>query len=192
MLPGDSLSTVADVAPFSRGNIERTSKLTDYELGGVDLQNPTQGLSGYLWKCWADNGRVLIQREGADTVVLFTPGPINELAFAFDRSMLPVVAYMPPGQTTYLRWYDSQAAVYTTTTFGGIRCPRLTMDDKREGQSTSSDVIFAYITDAGELAYRQQRDRYEIQRVLKSDIDPEITLRNIGMTTNWRLKFDLV
>jgi hypothetical protein len=70
------------------------------------------------------------------------------------------------------------------------RSPRLTLDDKRSSQFGNSDVMFGYMRGQS-LCYRQQRDRYTIERVLRTDLPEDIRLKNIGMMSNWRLKFNL-
>lgn len=54
-LPGDSLSAEKHPAPFKykHGAYGKTLT-TDYEMGGVALSDPTEGLLYQLWKCYAD------------------------------------------------------------------------------------------------------------------------------------------
>jgi hypothetical protein len=55
----------------------------------------------------------------------------------------------------------------------------------------ATDIILAYIRD-NTLYYRQQRDRYGIERTLRTGLFDSVKLRNIGMARNYRLYFELV
>lgn len=163
----------------------------DYEMAGIGIEDTSTGLMSHLWTCYLDNTEVYVQREGAAPVKVFSRSDITELALAFDQNMRPVIAYRVSTGLVYLRWYDSIAQIYTTTAFGALRNPRLTLDDKREKMEGSSDVIFAYINNANSLCYRQQRDRYEIERVVRAGLDPKVQLRSVGMGNTLRLQFEL-
>jgi len=74
----------------------------------------------------------------------------------------------------------------TITNFGSsVSSPKLTMDDKRESQSASNDIIFAYVK-SGSLYYRQQRDRFQTEYFLRSGV---AKLKKIGMNDKLRLQF---
>ena len=192
MLPGNvpSSSNVPGrlLAPDNIGS----SLFVDYERGGADIGNASLGLDVLDWQCKYDpsTGDVMINPVGElDAIYLNIPGA-SEMAFAFDQNMRPVLAYMV-GLTGRLRWYDTVAASFVVTEFVGIRSPRLALDDKRASQLASSDVIFAYINANGDLCYRQQRDRYEVERVLHSGVDPSNRIVAIGMSSNLRMHFEI-
>lgn len=190
MLPNDAISTPPVLAAYLSPDGERTDALEDYEQGGVGLQDTSAGLGAYRWRGWFSGGAVYLQRDGLAAALIDTPADVVEFAFAFDQSMRPVTAYQTSGGTLLLRYYDTLALAYATVSFGAGRNPRLTLDDKRLSQSSSSDVIFAYARDGG-VYYRQQRDRYLTERLVASSSDGDLVLRNIGMTENLRLKFDI-
>lgn len=192
MLPNNAVTATPQVAPFLYPDSRRVSPLEDWEDGGVGIQDPSQGLSGYCWRAFTDPSGIWLQRDGLPAQLwVASPGTVKELAFAFDQNMRPVVAYTLTDATVRLLWFDTLAAAYATTNYGtAIRTPRLCLDDKRSTQSLTSDVIFAYIKGT-DLCYRMQRDRYGVERVLAAGLTTEHKLRNIGMTTNLRLRFSV-
>lgn len=189
-LPGNTASALAIASRFLYPDNLVTGPMEDWEDGGVDIQDATQGLMGYRWRCWVDGINVKAQRDGAAEVTLFSAAGISSISLAFDQAMRPHVAYTIAGQM-YLRWYDSVAVAYVTTNFGMARNPRLALDDKRPEQLNTNDVILAYIRD-NSLFYRQQRDRFAVERLLRPGLPDYTILRNIGMGDNLRMHFELV
>lgn len=192
-MPDNILSTSPITAPFVGARVLPISKLVDYEDGGRAIQDPSAGLLYQRWRArLLDEGReesrvVLDAREVPEFVWLTVPF-MTEISFSFDANMQPVVAYFASGQA-YLNWFNSAVGYYVTTALGSdITTPRVTLDDKRFLGSQGyqrSDVILGYIR-GGNLYYRQQRDRYEIERLLKTNVKPLI---KIGFTRALRLQF---
>lgn len=191
MLPNGAISTVPITAPFAWPDSQRLTFVEDFEAGGVAVQDTSQGLSAYRWRCFIGQTGIHIQRDGLADQVWVTVSGVLEVALAFDQNMRPAVAWRLDNGRIYLNWYDTQIAQYVTTDFGLAKNPRLTLDDKRATQIASSDVIFAYMRD-GSIYYRMQRDRYQTEYQIASGLASSLVLRNIGMATNWRLQFELV
>lgn len=193
MMPDNVLSTVVRPARFFGARSGATSKTIDYEDGGRAIQDTTQGLLYQRWRARLFNAGkpdayvMLDAREVPEFEWLTVPG-MEEISFTFDPSMRPTVAYVADGQA-YLNWYDTVATEYITTPLAGdVVTPRVALDDKRLIGSNGyqvSDVILAYVR-GGNLYYRQQRDRYSIERLLKTGVTPLI---KIGMTRGLRLQF---
>lgn len=190
-LPLDTASSLALAGVFLPPDNLVTSALEDFEQGGVDIQNSSLGLTGYQWRCWVQGTDVFIQRAGAAATLLFSDGNIVEVSFAFDQAMRPHVAYQVLSGDLMLRWYDSYTQSYRTDSFGSGKNPRMSLDDKRTFMIEKSDVVFAYLRNGG-LYYRQQRDRFGIEYTLRTGIASNIRLKNIGMSTNLRMQFELV
>lgn len=192
MLPENEASSIAVPGEYMPGDGFSVNPLADYELGGVGLNDASQGLQVRLWRLdYVDNLNVVVQPDvGGSPTTLFSVSGISELALAFDQNMRPFVAYKL-GTSIFLRWYDTTVPGFVTTNFGVAKYPRLSLDDKRASQIGNSDVIFAYIRDNG-LYYRQQRDRFTIERLLRDGLDPTLKLRAIGMSRNLRMQFELV
>lgn len=193
MMPDGVLSTTPKASAFSGSRNYPISKLVDYEDAGIAIGDSSKGLLYQRWRALLlnpDTPDSYVQLD-APEVQAFTlvrlPG-LSEISIAFDQLMRPTLAYIQNG-VAYLRWYDSAASAYVTDTIGaGIITPRVTMDDKRfiatDGYQTN-DVILAYVKN-GNLYYRQQRDRFLIEYLLKTGVKPLI---KIGFNRVLRLQF---
>ncbi len=191
MLPGNVASSLAISGLYLSPDDRVTSMVIDHERGGIAITDTSRGLDYQDWTCFVDtNGQdVILQPTEGVATILFQMSGITSLSFAFDQNMRPTVVYTV-GSTVSLRWYDTLAASYVTTQYTGIRDPRVSLDDKRPTQIANSDVIFAYIK-ADKLYYRQQRDRYNTEREIRSGVLATQRLRNVGMNRNLRLQFEL-
>ena len=193
MMPDNVLSTAPAPASFFGARALPVTRLVDYEDGGRAIQDPSAGLLFQRWRARlfnegeADSFVVLDARDVPEFVWLTVPN-MTEISFTFDANMQPAVAYVANGQA-FLSWFDSVPGQYVTTPLGaGIITPRVTLDDKRLVGSNGyqqSDVILGYIRN-GNLYYRQQRDRYTVERLLKESVKPLI---KIGFTRGLRLQY---
>lgn len=181
MLPDGQLSTSSVYAAFLVPT--RVDELIDYEWGGIDLYDASQGLQVKIWTCFYEAGVIKVK---ADQVVreLITVADVTALSFAFDLNMRPVVTYVVNNEV-FLWWYDTLVAQHVTTSFGSSYItPQLSLDDHRSIYSANADVIFAYIK-AEQLCIRLQRDRYQIEYELGAGQ----VLIQIGMMANNRFGF---
>lgn len=190
MLPQNRASTLPIPGLSQPGDDARSVLLVDQELGGVAINDASQGLSVQLWTISYAGVNVTLTSQSGSSSVLFSAAAITELALSFDQNMRPTVAYRQGGNV-FLRWWDTTEAAYVVTDFGPGFSPRLCLDDRRPSQIGNSDVIFAYIR-SGALYYRQQRDRYEVERMLRNELPPSTRLKSVGMNRNWRLQFELI
>jgi len=193
MLPDNTYSSLAIPSLLMDPDTRVTSPLVDYELGGTDLNNASQGMRVKVWMAYLDGYAVKVKPAvGGTTTTLFTRGDIIELACAFDQNMRPAIAFLTTNQTLMLYWYDSVPATFVFTSFGPAVSPRLSLDDKRRSQLGSrSDILLAYIRDNA-LHYRQQRDRFTIERTLQTGFAPGTRLRTMGMGKGLRMQFELI
>ena len=192
-MPQNTLSTESKPRQFVGARSLAITRILDYEDAGRAINDASQGLLYQRWRArlfeqgTADSVVVLDAPEVAPFELVRLPG-ITEISISFDQQMRPTLAYVQSG-VSYLRWFDTVPGQYVTTTLGAdIITPRVTMDDKRLTGSNgyqSNDVILAYIR-AGNLYYRQQRDRFTIERLLKVGVKPLI---KIGMSRGLRLQF---
>jgi hypothetical protein len=180
------------------------STVLDYETGGVAIADSSQGLAVQTWR-----GRLLSDTTTLTTrsihtytgmvhIVLDVPDSptispfvvssasgIKAFSFTFDQLMRPVVSFIQDNHAK-LYWYDSSVEAFVVTDFGsGVTSPKVTLDDKRATQVSSSDVIFAYVENSN-LYFRAQRDRFTVPYLLRIGI---AALLKVGMTANYRLKF---
>lgn len=192
MIPMNRLSTEPNPAEFmSPDDLENTDyPLVDYELGGVALSDASNGLQDRVWTVRADpitGGVYLSAPEHVESLFLSLPG-ITEVSLAFDQNMKPALAYVQDG-TAKFRWYNSLTDQYVVETLPtGTITPRVCLDDKRSNQTIqgNNDIILAYVRN-GDLYYRQQRNRYENEYLLKAGVNAKLI--RVGMNMLNRLQF---
>lgn len=187
MLPDNALSTEPVPGTYLHPDGLVTSPLQDYELGGVALNDPSEGLQVKVWTCFVDGTNIMIQPAGGASEALFEAPGTTEVALAFDQNMRPAVAFKQAG-VCKLRWYDTAVGEQVITSFAGVDNIRLALDDKRPTQNAANDIIMAY-TKGGNLYFRAQRDRFGVEYLLEANIGPGRLLR-LGMTTANRLQFE--
>jgi len=187
-LPGNVLSTGAQSALFRFPRNSARSTVLSYEYGGAALNDTSQGLRAKIWTGVVDGAQIALSAPNAAPFILTVANPPIDFDFTFDQNMTAFIAYeLTPGNTSYY-WYDTTIAQYVTSTLpAGSSNPRCAIDDSRDSQSAISDILFSYVR-AGTLFYRQQRDRYTIERSLVAGL-PAGRLMQIGMTIKWRFQF---
>ncbi len=172
-------------------------RLQDWELAGVGLNDPSQGLLVKVWRSFATYDRdadlytVWVEAQAVPPVALFTLSGLEELSLAFDQNMNPFVAYVQAGQAK-IYWYDPLVSgMVHTSLAAGVRTPRCTMDERRAAFIADSDIILAYVR-AGNFCVCYQRDRYEVEHVLRTGVGANCELvsmaRNKGNRIQWRLR----
>lgn len=190
MLPDDVLSTESLPSPFLGARALPVTKTVDYEQGGVALNDASLGIDYQRWRARLLDAnrvtsRVMLGAPNQAEFQLYAAPGITEISIAFDRNMNPALAFVQGG-VAKLWWYDSTASAMIVTEIGaGVITPRVTHDDKRPEANSWSDVILGYVRD-GVLYYRQQRDRYQIERALAAGVNGLI---KIGMGRGLRLQF---
>ncbi len=187
MIPLNQLSTTPLFAEYTEKSNNLNAPLVDYELGGVGLNNPTEGLKVKIWTLYMVGKNVTISAEGVEPTTLFEWTGISELSLAFDQNMRPFVAFVALGQAKYW-WFDTTIAAMRFSDLPLAVTPRCTLDDKRLIAGNTSDIILAYVR-GNNLYMRYQRDRFTIEYTLKLEVNG--TLVTIGMTKNNRIKFRL-
>lgn len=187
MLPGDG--TLIDPplpSAFAWRMRQNVSPLTDYERGGAQLNLAGDSLDIQTWEFGYTDPDIWVQDEaGTRTTLLSTTG-VTELAGAFDQNMNPFVAFTDATGAHYW-WFDSTAGgqVLSDLPAGSVN-PRCCIDDRRDSQLASSDIILAYMR-GGSLYYRQQRDRFAVEYLLASAVAG--TLQSVGLHDKFRLQF---
>lgn len=195
-LPENSLSPydppVANwIAPDNLGR--PADLLTDYEEGGIALDDPSEGLQGYIWRARLVGNDIMLGKSPytVETIVLTDTG-ITELSLSFDQNMRPTIAYVAGGQAK-LYWYDSVPEMQVTTNLAAdVLSPFLGLDDKRSPATvlTTNDTLLFYIRGTS-LYYRQQRDRYATERLLKTYPDNNIRIGRVGITRGLRMQIQI-
>lgn len=186
MIPTGGLSSTPQPASFSERVNSTLQPLIDYEMGGRAINDTSAGLQYQLWRVRVDEDVVYLGPDGGNEQPAFIRPGITEVALAFDQNMQPVIAFTQGGQA-WLWWFDGTVPGMVFTSILGAVNPRVTLDDKRRGQTASSDVILAYLR-AGSLYYRQQRDRYQTEYLLTAN-PPCGGLATLCMSAGGRLQF---
>lgn len=187
MLPDSRFSTVSVVANSILGgrSLESTPNI-DHEDGPIALSDPSEGLFYQIWTGQIYGGGVFLFSDLVERQDILSALNITEMSFTFDQNGRPTVAYVQYG-IAKIWWYDSTIESYATTEIGsGVLSPKVILDDKRQTQTNSSDIILGYIKNEN-LYYRQQRDRFGTEYLLATDVVGR--LQKIGMGNNLRLQF---
>lgn len=201
-IPENRLSTQAIPAAFIGSRGVSTDPLIDYEDGGIDFNDPSKGHYYQWWKAYVQDNQIWLGARDVEAQVMYSGTNVTEISLAFDQNMRPCLAFIDDG-VAYLQWYDPVAQAQVLTPLGSdVITPKVTLDDKRVSQNSTSDIIVAYIK-SGSLMYRQQRDRFTIEYDITEPVpEPERSayrakiaespgLIRIGMGSNLRLMFQL-
>lgn len=196
MLPNNALSSVPVKAPYLWPDGVRTSVLKDQERGGMGLQNPAPSLMYQPWYFEVLDRRLLVSSAThLRSVLIEHTSAIVEISGTFDQNMNPCVAFVDQIGAGWLYWYDTavgaQVLDLLETTIGlgeGFISPRVCLDDKRQSQSATSDIILAYMRNSS-LFMRVQRDRFRVEYLLATQINGR--LLDIGMNKGNRVQLKI-
>jgi hypothetical protein len=169
--------------------------LMDYENGGFDLNDTSEGLDYQTWtlRYAPESEDMMISAPNHPLSVLFNRPDITELSLAFDQNMNPFVTFVQAGTAVYW-WFDPVANDQVFTNLpANSRSPRCCIDDKRDERSGTSDIILCYVT-SDVLYERMERERYTVQRTLQNPfVHPDngltAVLVRVGMNDQNRLQW---
>lgn len=191
MLPANVLSTQTISAAFRYPrNIPRTD-IVDYELGGVNFNDSSEGLETNVWRGSLDvsTGEITLETVGVEPTVFYTAVGANRLSFTFDSNMNPFIAFDTETSSHYF-WFDTLVSTYVLSTLpAGSQYATAAMDDHRAMQSGARDIILSYLRD-GVLYFRAQRDRYLIEYTLGGGYE-NYKLIQTGLNEKLRFQFQL-
>lgn len=188
MLPELILSDQPVPAQFSGGRAFPVQKHIDYEYGPIAIQDASKGSMHQIWRARMENQFVYLSAPNvAEFILLDLPG-VTEISFTFDQNAQVCFAYVQDGVAKFW-WFDTTVGGYVTTVFpDGVITPRVTLDDKRITQRAASDVLLFY-TSGNSLFMRMQRDRYEVEYHLATNVTDGIV--KCGMMRNLRVGVQL-
>lgn len=184
-----SISTTPVSGDFIYGRDHNDNLLIDHEMGGIGLNDPSQGNEYQIWTGIVQNIReIWVSAPNTPlTLVYASAYEITELSISFDQLMRPYAAFVENGQCK-LYWFDSVAGAPAVLSLpAGCYNPRITLDDKRPEQNSVSDILLFYMRDKN-LYYRIQRERYLMEHLLATGI--EGNLLRAGMNTKYRIQFE--
>jgi hypothetical protein len=168
--------------------------LVGWELGGVGIQDVSEGLLVKLWTVEAiqhpdDTVDVVLSAPGTDSTVLFSGLGIVEVDLAFDQNMNIFVAYVQQGVSKYYWWDPIAGAMVHSALPDLCRSPRCCLDDRRVFNSDASDILLCYVNPTNQLCVRYQRDRYAIENVLLPGVIESLV--HVGMNSVGSVQFGL-
>ena len=162
--------------------------------GPVAIQDTSEGLLALLWQARIDGNKILLSAPGITEIVGYThTHTLTEVSLAFNQNGDPYYSFVDEEGDAYFRWYDGTLPGMTTTLMeAGTINPRMTLDDARPFNISSSDVILGYVKD-GLLRYRQQRDSFSIEHTPTVGVGGPVVetdkLLHISMNSKLRLQF---
>lgn len=205
MIP--SLNIDAPIGEFINRVKKPGENLRAYEMGSMELADPSGGLEQQLWTADCFDGKNVYISSRATGRFLLIPNAgeaITNIDLAFDQNMHPFLAWEDKGKIS-IYWYDPTVPGFIVETFDArMRSPRCTLDDKREFNISNSDIVFTYIRDDTQrICARIQRDRYLIEYDLISAYDVpgvavtdardlQIRAVNFAMTLRLQWAFDVL
>lgn len=163
----------------------------DYELGGVAIQDPSQGLQVRVWRAYIVQAKyIYIDSPGVAHTAWYESetNSLTEVSLSFDQNMRPVLAFVENFEAKF-QWYDTVTETQIITNLGSnVISPRVSLDEKRQFFGQVSDVLLCYIRD-GNLCLRQQRDRYGVEYIIAPA--PEgYYIHKVGMSTGLRFQWE--
>lgn len=194
-IPGDRLSSLVIAGHFlSPDNLESFA-LLDYELGGIGLNDTSEGMRYQTWlaRYFADTGDFVLSADNVPATIVHTVAGVTEFSFTFDQNMQPFITYVEAGVAKFWWWNTDIQAYDISNLPAGSLTPKCCLDDKRESQTTSSDIILCYVH-AGALKERNQRDRFTAEFILDNPfLHPKFELpailKKVGMNDVNRLQW---
>lgn len=187
MIPGNSITPVPIVGEFLFPLTEEYKPTEQRVWGGVAIGDASRGRKLKLWQVKWVAGNFVVSPVGEPVVYAVTaPSDFKTISLAFDTAMHVVLAWQTV-TGAYLHFYNTLTEGYETRYFEGLTSSRVAVDDTREFYSSQSDVIFAYTKDSN-LFWRQQRERYDVERLVGPTPG---RLVKLGLTNLNRLQFEL-
>lgn len=162
--------------------------LTAYTDGGKVLADASQGITGYVWKAFYQNGKIFIQREDQDEVhEITTRAGVTQLDLTIDQNMRPFLVYVANGLPYYYH-FDATTSDYGEVALPAeIKFPRCELDTRTIEDIPMSDIIIGY-TRAGNLCYRVQRERFTKENIITTDAKKTMLWR-IGLLKDGRFGY---
>lgn len=192
MMPNDALSEVTIYYPWLGLDQNDPTGLEDYEEGGIDLNDVSKGLLYQLWTFKIYNYSGYAESANTGNIKVFDEPnqvPLQEIAGTFDQNMQPFVVYKAADQWHY-RWWDTVTSAFVISDLAtGVTSCRCTLDDKRQFNSSNSDILLFYTLNDN-LYMRRQRDRYNNEILVRAGVGGKLI--KVGMNGINRLQFKLV
>jgi hypothetical protein len=187
----DRLSTEPVPDTYIPPNGDVSHPLEWHEGGPIAINDTSSGLIFQGWTMtYSDPDFTVTPDTVGLPVVVHSVAGVTQLSFCFDQNGRVTISYTE-SDIAYLYWFDTLEGDFVTDPVAaGAISPALTLDDKRTTQTQSSDMLLFYTKQEIDLSYtlyyRQQRDRFDDERELKTGVRPNIA--NLGMHQGLRVQ----
>jgi hypothetical protein len=190
MMPNNILSSTSLPSTFlPPRDIFPRDPLVDEHLGGIALNDASQGLQVQVWTATVDGSdNIVVSAPSAPSPQIIVNVPdVDWLGLAFDTNMRIFLCWTV-GAVAQYRWFDvvGNAFVITTLPAGSVR-PMCALDDARPALTSSADILLCYVR-SNTLFMRMQRDRYGTEYTL-ADVTG-LTFNQVGMNHTNRFQFE--
>lgn len=196
-MPQNALSSQTVTGTFFEPDDRFHGPFEDYERGGIALYDVSEGLMYQNWHLTYESddqspnyGEFTLTPETTGApVMVHTVAGVKSCGLAFDQNMFPFICYeLLTGECEYW-WYDTSVPAQITSSLpAGSVNPACCLDNKSEMQFDTSDILLFYFR-GGSFYYREQRDRYTVEYLLR-EATGNLTLDRVGMTTVNRVQMD--
>jgi hypothetical protein len=184
----DRLSSQIVAAPFIPPDDRFRLLNEDYEVGPIAVEDMSEGSRYQNWKLTFAGGTFTITPETTGAPVTVLTGQTSQhCSFAFDKNGHVYLFWKDDADLCKFYWYDSAAEDNVITDYPDAFHGMVYLDDKREMQSGTSDVLLVYTKPDGltfNLVHRRQRDRFLTEFPLATNTFPYV--RQAGMHTELR------
>lgn len=186
-IPGNVFTVVPDTAQFIDPYSDVFEATRMRCRGGLAIGDAFGGRDIRNWVVEYNQPTISVFPEGQPVAFTLSVSGVETVSLAFDNNMGITLAWQI-GTTSSLYYFDSLAANYITRDFIDTTSCRVCVDDERDFSNASSDVIFAYTKTDNTVCWRQQRDRYDIERIVGTSAK---RIFRLGPNQKRRLQFEL-
>lgn len=201
MLPDNRLVDNVDGLDFSphllgANNYISRNPLAAYASGGEKYRSaPAMGMYYQTWECRFNPKNNLLTIDAGTLsepiVLLDTLRNVKRLNFALDLAMYPYVVVdeeVGGNIETSFYFHSSLTQQLEKMPLGNVVDAHVVLDETRQVIAYHSDIILAYLKN-GNLMYRQQRDRFQTERLLRKGNFERLV--RCGMNVENRLVFEM-
>ena len=117
----------SDKINFAEPRNRLTNATEEYSLGGIELEDTSQGLKSNIWVSYlgSDNNIFIKRIDREESSVVFEFPDIDWLSFTFDQNMRPIHSFMSKGKS-YIRFYSGTQ--FEIKELIGARFPNIILD----------------------------------------------------------------
>ena len=185
MIPANAILPIPEVGALLWPESLPYDPIKHTVMGGLAIGDVSAGRLYQPWEAKLAQDAITVGPMGqAVAFSLSAPGALT-VSLAFDSNMGLAIAWQTAAGSR-LYHFGGVTSTYVTRIFSGTTSCRVCVDDARDFYSANSDVIFAY-TQSGTLYWRQQRDQYDVPRVVGVTAQK---IKKLSLADTSRLQFE--